>query len=311
MSEVFSQVELNPLLNFIRSVLPIMVGRLMNKEAMEPAAEDELFHVAGLVATLGPDEQKELTLLISDRGVALVQRFIEEYQRKRNKKSIDEILDGIEKGEYPDEPMVDIPPPFENDAGAIWNIARGAFGSASFIASRAGKIRSNHFHKEDSHFIYVVSGFMYYYWKPAPKNGACMSFSPGETDVTGKIKCSTCGGLDSDHSPRTSQRVRVDKKQLVFTGPGTIHTTYFPVDCEIVTLNKRARDKESHESDVVRVSSLITTEVCPAIAEGVRCCLPLELERDNPRIHPIHSGDTHESLDGQRFGFGMFGAYLE
>lgn len=191
--------------------------------------------------------------------------------------NIDEILNNIEEGKFPRNPRIEIPPPFENDAGSIWNLAHGTFGSASFIKSLAGTVRSNHFHQTDSHFIYVVSGFMYYYWRP----------------------------VNSDNGPlQPCERIRVEKGQLIFTPPLVEHATYFPVATEIATLNKYKRDHEHHEADLVRVSPLITKEVCPAIMHGVRCCLPFETTRDSP-INNIHCGAQHETIDGQTYGFGF------
>ena len=45
--------------------------------------------------------------------------------------NIDDVLNNIEEGRYPRNPRVDIPEPFQNDAGSIWNLAHGTFGSAS------------------------------------------------------------------------------------------------------------------------------------------------------------------------------------
>lgn len=191
--------------------------------------------------------------------------------------NIDDVLDGIEAGNYPNEPRVEISPPFENDAGSIWNLARGAFGSASFIKSKAGAVRSNHYHQTDSHFIYVVSGFMYYYW--------C------------QVK---------DVASKPCERIRVAAGELIFTPPMVAHATYFPVETSVVTLNKYARDHQHHEADLVRVSPLVTTEVCPAVLNGHRCCLPFETTRDAP-THNIHCGEMHESIGGYKFGFGIFG----
>jgi uncharacterized RmlC-like cupin family protein len=189
--------------------------------------------------------------------------------------NIDEILDGIERGNYPEDPRIEIPPSFENDAGSIANLARGSFGSASFIRSVAGSVRSNHYHQTDSHFIYIVSGFMYYYWRNAAASTPC-------------------------------DRIRVAKGQLIFTPPLVAHATYFPVESQVVTLNKYARDHRHHEADVVRIPALVTKEVCPAVMNGHKCCLPFEETRDAP-TNNIHCGNVHETVEGYSYGFGMFG----
>ena len=188
--------------------------------------------------------------------------------------NIDDVLNNIEEGRYPRNPRVDIPEPFQNDAGSIWNLAHGTFGSASFIKSMPGTVRSNHFHKTDSHFIYVVSGFMYYYWRPVSPNSATPP----------------------------CERIRVNKGQLIFTPPLVEHATYFPAETEILTLNKYKRDRDTHEADLIRVMPLITTEVCPAVMNGQRCCLPFETTRDSP-LNNSHCGDRHETIDGSSYSF--------
>lgn len=193
---------------------------------------------------------------------------------------IEEVLDSIEHGKYPTDPKIEIPAPFDNDAGSIFNIARGSFGSASLIKSVRGAVRSNHYHQTDSHFIYVLSGMMYYYWRPA--------------GIDGKIPLAPC------------DKILVKAGELIFTPPLVAHATYFPAETTIVTLNKYARDHRSHEADVVRVPPLITNEVCPAVLMGHRCCLPFETTRDAP-TNNIHCGTQHETIDGYKFGFGMFG----
>lgn len=197
--------------------------------------------------------------------------------------NIDGVLNNIEEGKYPRNPLVEISPPFENDAGSIWNLAHGTFGSASFIKSLAGTVRSNHYHQTDSHFIYVVTGFMYYYWRPANAN-TDPKYGP----------------------PQPCQRIRVQKGQLIFTPPLVEHATYFPVVTDIVTLNKYKRDHQHHEADLVRVSPLVTKEICPAVMNGQKCCLPFETTRDSP-TNNIHCGTQHETLDGSHYAFGLGG----
>lgn len=188
---------------------------------------------------------------------------------------VDAIMKGIEIGQWPKEPLIPVAPPFTNEAGEIWNIAWAPFGSASLIHSVNGMVRSNHYHKTDWHFIHVVSGLMYYYWRPR-----------GSSSTPGRLRC-----------PPGS---------LVFTPPEVEHATYFPTDCTVVTLNKRARDHESHEQDLVRLEApLVTAEACTAVFNGVRCVLPYQHVEGRDFRSPIHAGD-HESADGTKFNFNMF-----
>lgn len=95
-------------------------------------------------------------------------------------------------------------------------------GWVSVIFSRAGSVRSNHWHRKDYHYLYVLSGCMVYEeWEP---------------------------GLERD------KEVTVFRAgQMVFTPPGAAHRTTFPVDTVLVSLSRLPRDHESHEKDVVRL----------------------------------------------------------
>lgn len=184
---------------------------------------------------------------------------------------VDEIMKGIAAGRYPEDPVIPVVDSFVNDSGQISNLAWGAFASASFITSVAGSVRSNHYHETDFHFIYVVDGLMQYYWRQAG-------------------------------SVATPKRKRCPPGTLIFTPPLVEHATFFPKATSVVTFNRRARDHESHESDLVRIPPIVTSEVCKAVMNGVRCCLPYQHVEARDFREPIHAGD-HESADGQAFGF--------
>lgn len=182
------------------------------------------------------------------------------------------IMEDINGGRWPAEPIVPVAEPFRNESGEIWNLAWAGFGSASFVRSNAGSVRSNHYHEADWHFIYVASGLMYYYQRPA-----------GSTS--------------------TPLRWRCPAGTLVFTPPLMEHATFFPVETFAVTLQRQKRDHESHEADLVRVPPFVTTEVCPAVFDGVRCALPWQHVEDRDFRNPIHAG-VHEAVDGRTFSFG-------
>jgi quercetin dioxygenase-like cupin family protein len=117
-----------------------------------------------------------------------------------------------------------IPPqePFVNTAGTITNIAFGEFACVSIIHSVAGSTRSKHFHKQDSHILYVLEGVMHYWERP----------------------------LDGEY-PLHPQVLLAGES--LFTPPLVVHKTYFPVATTLISCSKLPRDHESHESDVVRV----------------------------------------------------------
>lgn len=163
-----------------------------------------------------------------------------------------------------EDPLVPIDPPFENTAGSIWNLANGGFESASFIESRTGSIRSNHYHKEDSHLIFVIHGLVIYYWRQAGSN-------------------------------EPLKRLLVPTGKMVATGPLVEHATYFLEHTMIVTLNGRSRDHQSHEADLVRVPPLISADGCTT----GHCALRKELTPRTPE-HPAHDG-PHMDVFGREF----------
>lgn len=187
----------------------------------------------------------------------------------------DSLMIDVEEGRYPEEALVKTPSRFENNAGSILNLPHTTFGSASFIESVSGAVRSNHYHQTDWHFIFVVEGLMLYY----------------DRKVGGKGPC---------------RRTRVPAGSMVFTPPLVEHATYFPVATKVLTLNRWRRDHDHHEADVIRIPMLVTNEVCPAVLMGVKCCLPYESNRDEGglTIHAKYEGyNLHESIDGRHFTF--------
>ena len=96
--------------------------------------------------------------------------------------------------------------------------------SILLITSRAGSVRSNHYHKKDAHWIYMISGKMEYYEKPVRG---------------GKIKKAILGPGD-----------------IVYTAPMMIHTTRFPKDSVFMAFSIRSRNQKAYEEDTVRVKPL-------------------------------------------------------
>lgn len=115
---------------------------------------------------------------------------------------------------------------FTSPAGHIYNLKHGGCsGSVSVLLCNAGTTRGNHYHREDSHWLFVVSGKVDYYERavgnterPLPQ-----SFGPGE---------------------------------MFYTPPMREHVSYFPVDTVLVSISDRTRTHEEHEKDLVRVKIL-------------------------------------------------------
>ncbi len=139
--------------------------------------------------------------------------------------------------------VVTLPAPFENDAGTIQNIVEEEYGGAAVITSHAGAIRSNHWHRTDSHLLYVLSGSMLYF------------------EV----------GLDLDRTLRRGVEAReggehplpkpclLTRGQAAYTGPRLLHTTAFLEETVLLSYSRLPRTHESHEGDVVR-EVLVTPE---------------------------------------------------
>lgn len=118
---------------------------------------------------------------------------------------------------------MDQAPDFVDERGRIVNLREGSCRGVSVIYSVAGSVRSGHYHKRDSHLLYVISGRMDYYERPVG---------------------STVKWMES---------LQVGPGQSIYTVAMVEHLTSFPEDTILVSISPRPRDRESHESDVVRV----------------------------------------------------------
>lgn len=108
----------------------------------------------------------------------------------------------------------------EDDRGAIVSIVDTAVENVSIIWSHAGSIRSNHYHHDDFHFMYVVDGAIDYFYRDV---------------ITSDVKY-----------------LRVERGENVFTPPNELHATYFPVDTMLIVSSKNPRDQETYERDTHR-----------------------------------------------------------
>jgi uncharacterized RmlC-like cupin family protein len=95
-------------------------------------------------------------------------------------------------------------------------------GHVGVLHCAQGSRRSSHWHRTDSHYLYVVSGAMDYYWRP----------------------------VGSDEAPH---HVTVHTGEMVFTPPRVEHWTEFPCFTTLISVSAHLRTHEAHEADVVRV----------------------------------------------------------
>ena len=134
-----------------------------------------------------------------------------------------EYTNAVDKQEYPQNSLVPLDMPFKDERGAIQNLLNASINGAAIITSKAGSVRSNHWHREDFHYLYVVSGSMEYYERDV-----------GALNYSNQTPLIVCAG------------------QMVFTPPNKVHKTIFIEDTVLLSFSKRNRDHVSHEEDVVR-----------------------------------------------------------
>ena len=109
----------------------------------------------------------------------------------------------------------------KDDRGHILSIVDAEISNVSIIKCNKNSIRSNHYHKTDSHFMYVLSGEIDYFYKKINDNNV--------------------------------NYFKVIAGQNVFTPPLEIHATYFPVSTELIVSSINPRDKKTYEKDTVRI----------------------------------------------------------
>lgn len=112
-------------------------------------------------------------------------------------------------------------PAFVDARGSITNIAIGEYSTISLIRSLAGTHRSKHYHRADSHVLYVLEGRMVYWERE----------------------------LDGEYGDAKL----VGQGEAIYTGPLLVHQTFFPMNTTLISMSKKPRDHQSHESDVVRI----------------------------------------------------------
>jgi len=144
----------------------------------------------------------------------------------------------VEMGNYPEDPTVPVDDVFKNDAGAILNLVfhhapMSRPSGVEIIHSKKNALRSNHYHKTDWHYMYVVEGMMTYFWRPVDEAPVIEPNGP---------------------------KMRVYKKgELMFTPPMVEHASFFNEDTVLLVISHNVRDKEHHEADLVR-KKLVTVE---------------------------------------------------
>ena len=105
--------------------------------------------------------------------------------------------------------------------GGILSIVDAKVQNVSIITCNKNSIRSNHYHKKDFHFMYVLNGEIDYLFK----------------------------GLENDQF----SYLKVSKGQTIFTPKQEIHATHFPINTTLIVSSGFPRDQQTYENDTVRV----------------------------------------------------------
>ena len=106
----------------------------------------------------------------------------------------------------------------EDQRGSILSIVDEKVKNVSIITCRPNTIRSNHWHKKDWHYMYVLEGMMEYFYVHKDK----IYF------------------------------MKINKGENIFTPPKELHATYFPIKTVLLVSSKNSRDKRTYENDTVR-----------------------------------------------------------
>jgi quercetin dioxygenase-like cupin family protein len=134
----------------------------------------------------------------------------------------EEYIHLVDQGKYPTNPRVPLPEGYKDTRGIIQNLLLTTVSNVALVTSKKGSTRSNHYHKEDWHYLYVVSGSLNYY----------------ERDIDGS----------GDVEP-----LIIKAGELIFTPPLKVHKTVFLEDTIMISMGKKSQDHVHHEEDVVRV----------------------------------------------------------
>lgn len=114
--------------------------------------------------------------------------------------------------------------PIDRDKrGSIIKVMEGKITSVLVIPSKKGAVRANHYHKRDTHYVYMISGRMRY----------------------------TIKDLSKQRSRKQSIILRAG--DLVYTPAMTAHAMEFLEDSVFLALTTQKRDQKHYENDTVRL----------------------------------------------------------
>ena len=123
----------------------------------------------------------------------------------------------------PGQTILHLPVPFTDERGSIQPLLDVEVASSVIIHSHEGAIRGNHYHKEDFHYSYVVSGRLLYVWRAVGNEEA------------------------------TPDQVEVGPGQMFFTPPMVEHAMVMLEPTVFLAFGGRTRQQQAYEEDLIRV----------------------------------------------------------
>jgi quercetin dioxygenase-like cupin family protein len=143
--------------------------------------------------------------------------------------TIDKEYSGVDrKNRWVKNPLVSKGKSFEDNRGIIESLIsfpEAEIGSVVLIETKKGSLRANHYHKEDWHYCYVVSGSIEYHCRPVGSDATPKMFLIGTGDI-------------------------------FYTPPLVEHAMVFPEDTTFLAFSGGTRLQEDYEKDLVRVNLL-------------------------------------------------------
>ena len=124
------------------------------------------------------------------------------------------------------EPILSLKDPYIDDRGLIQSLVsldEPKIQSAVIIESKKGSVRANHYHKEDWHYCYLITGSIDYYYRD----------------------------VDDTSKPTV---IRIKPGEVFYTPAMLEHAMYFNEDSVFLTLGGDTRSPEAYEADLVRVN---------------------------------------------------------
>ncbi|OGN29967.1 MAG: hypothetical protein A3A33_01440 [Candidatus Yanofskybacteria bacterium RIFCSPLOWO2_01_FULL_49_25] len=119
-----------------------------------------------------------------------------------------------------------IKPEFVDARGGITKIlddGKAKIRSILYITGKKGTVRANHYHKKDTHWVYMLSGKMTYF----------------EKSIKGSMK--------------EVEKAILKKGDMVFSPAKRVHAFLFLEDTEWIVLSTTSRHQAHYEADTVRV----------------------------------------------------------